>query len=127
MSSLKTPSTVHSVRLKDAQEEFLHQLQASLLGAADTAEVDWSLRDLLSLMEENREPLEIVALMIAENKRLKKAQAILEELAGNSYFQAEPAFKEQIKNMRAEFNKKLKEYDLFKRQSFLELTKSLDF
>lgn len=126
MNTSKQSSVVHSVRLKESQEEFLHTLQANLSGATDLGEVDWSLRELLSLMETHREPLEMVSLMVAEYIRLQKASKILEDLGGHSYFQSESSFKEQIKNMQQEFAKKLKEFETFKRQCFLELTKSLE-
>lgn len=126
MNNSRGPSSVHSVRLKDSQEEFLHTLQGHLQGANAPDDVDWSLRELLNLMEEHREPIEMVGLMIAEYVRLQKAAKILEDLSSNAYFQGESAFKEQIKNMRAEFAKKVKEFDLFKRQCFVELSNSLE-
>ena len=126
MTTTKTQSSVHSVRLKESQEEFFHALQTNLSGASDPSEIDWSLRELLVLMEEYQTPLEMVTLMISEYIKLKKAAKILKELEGNSYFQSESSFKAQIEGMRSEFKKKLKEYDLFKRQCFMELTKSLE-
>lgn len=126
MTTNKGPSAVHSVRLKESQEEFLHSLQAGLRGSNDLAEVDWSLRDLLGLMEQNQAPFELLSEMICEFVKLQKASKILGDLEGNSYFQGEASFKGQIEGMKGEFKKKLKEYDQFKRQCLSLISKSLE-
>ncbi len=126
MTTAKGPSAVHSVRLKESQEEFLHSLQAGLKGTNDLAEVDWSLRELLGLLEQYQGPFELLSEMICEYVKLQKASAILTDLESNSYFQSEGSFKGQIDGMKVEFKKKLKEYDQFKRQCLSLISKNLE-
>lgn len=104
----------------------MHSLQAGLRGSNDLNEVDWSLRELLSLLEQNQEPFELLSEMICEYVKLQKAAKILSELEGNTYFQSETSFKSQIEGMRGEFKKKLKEYEQFKRQCLGLISKSLE-
>ncbi len=126
MTTSKGPSAVHSVRLKESQEEFLHSLQAGLMGTNDLSEVDWSLREFLGLLEQNQAPFELLSEMICEHVKLQKAARILADLESNTYFQSESSFKTQIEGMRLEFKKKLKEYEQFKRQCLSLISKSLE-